>query len=39
VEIPLSLLGDPDYILCSARTNLHDLPYDETAWRILRLEK
>ena len=37
-KIPLSVLGNPDYILSCARTNTNDLPLDETAWRILHLE-
>ncbi|MFH0887394.1 MAG: PIG-L family deacetylase [bacterium] len=37
IEIPLALLGNPDYILTSARNYLGELPLDDTAWRILVL--
>jgi LmbE family N-acetylglucosaminyl deacetylase len=36
-KISLSLLGDPDKILTSAKTALYDLTFDETAWRVLEL--
>lgn len=38
IKIPLSTLGNPDYILSCARTQTRDLPLDERAWRILNLE-
>ena len=37
-KVPLSLLGDPDRILSSAKTALYDLTLDETAWRVLELK-
>ena len=36
-RVPLSLLGEPDYILSSAKTVVYDLTLDETAWRVLEL--
>jgi len=36
LRIPLANLGDPDYILSSARTA--DLPFGQTAWRILKIK-
>ncbi|MEI8012429.1 MAG: PIG-L family deacetylase [Candidatus Omnitrophota bacterium] len=36
-KVPLSLLGNPDYILSCAKTAVYDLTLDETAWRILQL--
>ncbi len=36
LKIPLAGLGDPDYILSSARAVR--LGYDQTAWRILKLK-
>ena len=36
LKIPLSSLGDPDYILSSA--NASGFPHEATAWRILELE-
>lgn len=36
-KIPLEVLGNPDYILTSARTHTGSLSLDETAWRILDL--
>lgn len=38
VRIPLKKLGSPQRILVSARTNVRDLPYDDTAWRIIELQ-
>lgn len=37
VNIPLARLGDPDFILACARTSIGDLPFDNTAWRILNV--
>lgn len=38
LRVPLSLLGDPEFILASAKTRRWlDLAVDETAWRILSL--
>ena len=37
-KIPLSLLGDPDRILSTAKTAFYDLTLDETAWRVLELK-
>ncbi|MBI5415411.1 MAG: PIG-L family deacetylase [Candidatus Omnitrophica bacterium] len=36
VEVPLSALGNPDYILSSASGRSHGLTQDTTAWRILK---
>ena len=36
-KVPLSLLGNPDRVLTSAKTMLYDLTLDELAWRILEL--
>ncbi|MFA6411172.1 MAG: PIG-L family deacetylase [Syntrophales bacterium] len=38
-RIPLAILGDPDYILSSAKTALKDLNVGEMAWRVLSLEQ
>lgn len=38
IKVPLSVLGNPDYLLASVRTNSNDLPYYETAWRIIELK-
>lgn len=38
VKVPLSTLGNPDYILSCANTQIGDLPLDERAWRIIDLE-
>jgi hypothetical protein len=37
-KVPLSLLGDPDRILSTAKTAVYDLTLDETAWRVLELK-
>ncbi len=38
-RVPLALLGNPDFILTSARTRrVWDMSIDETAWRVLTLE-
>jgi len=37
-RVPLSLLGDPDRILSSAKTSVYNLTLDETAWRILEIK-
>ncbi len=37
VHIPLAVLGNPDRVLCAARTYLGEVPLDWAAWRILRL--
>ncbi|MFH0753740.1 MAG: PIG-L family deacetylase [Candidatus Omnitrophota bacterium] len=36
-KVPLTLLGNPDRVLSSARTALYDLAFDETPWRVLEL--
>jgi len=36
LKVPLVNLGDPDYILASVRTA--DLPFNQTAWRILKIK-
>ncbi len=38
IRVPLSLLGDPDRILTSARTALGEVPMDWVSWRILELQ-
>ena len=38
VRIPLGALGDPTHIFACARTHIKDLPFDKTAWRILKME-
>lgn len=38
LKVPLYILGDPDYIFACARTHTHDLPFNETSWRILDME-
>ena len=37
-RVPLSLLGDPDRILSSAKTSVFNLTMDETAWRVLEIK-
>ena len=38
-SLPLELLGNPDFVLTSAKTRrAWDLSVDETAWRVLALE-
>jgi len=39
VRIPLTLLGDPQRILTSARTSLGELPLDWISWRVLELQE
>ena len=39
IKVPLSALGDPDYILSSAMAKMWDLSPDEISWRILEIEK
>ena len=36
-RVPRAILGDPDYIMISAKTALKDLSVDEMAWRVLSL--
>ncbi len=36
LKFPLTSLGDPDYILSTARSV--DLPFGQTVWRIIKLE-
>ncbi len=38
VKFPLAGLKFPEYILSSASSKAGDLPYDNTAWRILKIE-
>jgi len=38
LKIPLSLLGGPEYLFASAKTNSKDLTFADTAWRIIKLE-
>ena len=37
IKVPISILGDPDYILAYVRTQVNVLPFSSTAWRILEL--
>lgn len=39
IRLPLSALGDPDYILSSAMGKRCDLSSGEISWRVLELEK
>ncbi|MCL4377840.1 MAG: PIG-L family deacetylase [Actinobacteria bacterium] len=39
IQVPLSVLGDPDYLLSNAETRARDLPYDATAWRSIIISK
>ena len=39
MKIPVSALGDPDFILSNAETRAKDLPYDATAWRVIEINK
>jgi LmbE family N-acetylglucosaminyl deacetylase len=36
-SLPVSALGDPQYVLASARTSLGKVPLDWIAWRTIRL--
>ncbi len=38
MKIPLSLLGDPDYIFTYVRAHGRSLPIETSAWRILKLD-
>ena len=38
IKVPLSMLGNPDYILSSAETRPRDIPLDTTAWRTIILD-
>ncbi len=38
VEIPLVSLNSPDYILSSARAHTRSVPFETSAWRVLKLE-
>ena len=37
VRVPLTLLGDPQRVLTSARTYMGEVPLDWVAWRVLEL--
>lgn len=37
VRVPLAALGDPHYVLTSARTYVGEVPLDWAAWRIIEL--
>lgn len=37
LRIPLSLLGDPDYLLAHFETTSKGLPLDDTSWRIIAI--
>jgi len=38
VKVPLELLGHPDRVLASVKTSSKDLPFDNTAWRLIFLK-
>ena len=38
LRIPLRVLGDPSRILISVNAHKTELPFDETAWRIIELQ-
>jgi LmbE family N-acetylglucosaminyl deacetylase len=38
LKVPFSLLDNPQYLLASAASKAKDLPFDNTAWRILEIE-
>ena len=38
LKVPLKVLGDPSRILISVNARKAELPFDETAWRIIELE-
>jgi len=37
ISVPLSVLGNPDRVLTSARTYLGDIPLDSVSWRVLEI--
>ncbi len=39
IKLPLSALGDPDYILSCAMGKMRDFSPDEISWRVLEIEK
>jgi LmbE family N-acetylglucosaminyl deacetylase len=39
LQIPIFILGYPDYILASARSHAGDLPLGNTGWRVIELIK
>ncbi len=39
IRVPLAVLGDPRYILASAKAVSPVLPFDDTAWRIIEVQK
>lgn len=39
VRLPLRLLGQPDRIMARVKTSTKDLPFDNTAWHVLYLDK
>jgi LmbE family N-acetylglucosaminyl deacetylase len=38
VSVPAFTMGNPDYVLSCARVNTKDVPYSDTAWRVIELE-
>ena len=38
LKIPLKVLGNPSRILISVNAHKTELPFDETAWRIIELQ-
>jgi len=38
LKLPLSCLGNPDYILSKVKTRASKLPLDASAWRIIKLK-
>lgn len=39
IKVPLSALGEPDYILSCSMAKMRDLSADEISWRILEIER
>lgn len=39
IHVPLPLLGEPEYILSSARTSVSEIPTEVTPWRVLLVPK
>jgi len=38
IRFPLARFNNPNYILACVRTHFGGLPFEATAWRVLRLE-
>lgn len=39
IKVPYLLLGCPEFLLANVRTSSKDLPFDNTAWRVLQLQE